>query len=75
MDITTQLVLQKIPIFLGHGTGDKKVSIEAGREARNCLELLEADVKMVEYEGLGHWYSDKMLDDIFKFIKEKLAIG
>lgn len=68
----TQLVFQKIPIFLGHGTEDEKVGIEVGREAMTCLDLLEADVKMVEYEGLGHWYSDKMLNDIFEFLRQKL---
>lgn len=74
-EVKTRLVFQQIPIFMGHGTEDEKVGIEVGREAKNCLDLLEAGVKMVEYEGLGHWYSDKMLDDIFEFLGEKLATG
>ena len=68
------MVFREIPVFLGHGIEDKKVPIEIGREAKTCLELVGADVQMVEYEGLGHWYSDKMLSDIFDFLKEKLSI-
>jgi hypothetical protein len=29
---------------------------------------------MKEYEGLGHWYSEDMLRDIFKFIKRKFKM-
>jgi predicted esterase len=68
------MVFQKIPVFLGHGTEDDRVVIELGREAKNALELIGMDVRMNEYEGLGHWYSEDMLRDIFRFIKEKLKI-
>ena len=68
------LAFQKIPIFLGHGIEDEKVSIEQGREAFNALSLLKATVQMVEYPGLGHWYSEEMLVDIFEFLKEKLRL-
>ncbi len=64
----------KIPVFLGHGTEDEKVSVELGREAETALELMGMDVQMKEYEGLGHRYSENMLRDIFRFIKEKLEI-
>jgi predicted esterase len=68
------MVFQKIPVFLGHGTEDETVSIRLGREAKNCLELMGTDVQMKEYEGLGHWYSEDMLRNIFQFMKEKLKI-
>ncbi|KAK0100180.1 hypothetical protein ONS95_008518 [Cadophora gregata] len=63
---------RKIPIFLGHGTEDDKVGIELGRESQKCLQLLGADVRMLEYEGLGHWYSEDMLRNIFQFLKQEL---
>ena len=74
MQDKARMVFRDIPIFLGHGTKDDKVPIENGREAKTCLDLLGAYVKMVEYEGLGHWYSDDMLGDIFDFFTEKLGI-
>lgn len=72
MDGKPNMSFQKIPIFLGHGTEDERVDIELGRQAESTLSLLGAGVKMVEYEGLGHWYSDDMLEDILRFLKEKL---
>ncbi|TVY40220.1 Acyl-protein thioesterase [Lachnellula occidentalis] len=69
------MVFRDVPVFMGHGTEDEKVPIEIGREAKTCLELLGADVQMVEYEGLGHWYSDEMLGDIFGFLREKLSLS
>ncbi|KAL3421526.1 acyl-protein thioesterase [Phlyctema vagabunda] len=74
MEGPAQMVFRDTAIFLGHGTEDEKVSIEIGREARVCLDLMGADVTMVEYEGLGHWYSSEMLGDIFRFLRENLRI-
>ncbi|KAE9380806.1 alpha/beta-hydrolase [Stipitochalara longipes BDJ] len=68
------IVFQKIPVFLAHGTEDDSVDIKLGREAKKALELIGMDIQMKEYEGLGHWYSEDMLRDIFKFIKERLKI-
>lgn len=51
---------------------DERVTIELGREARGCLKLVGSDVKMIEYTGLGHWYSEEMLRDIFEFLQRKL---
>jgi predicted esterase len=74
MEHTTGMVFQKTPVFLGHGIEDDKVSIGLGREAKTALELMGMDVQMKEYESLQHWYSENMLRDIFRFIKEKLKI-
>ncbi|TVY75594.1 Acyl-protein thioesterase [Lachnellula suecica] len=72
MEDKAGMKFQEIPVFLGHGTEDDKVPIDIGREARTCLDLLGAEVQMVEYQGLGHWYSGEMLGDIFNFLREKL---
>jgi len=69
---TPKTTFREVPIFLGHGTEDDRVKIELGREVQKCLQLLEADVQMVEYDGLGHWYSDDMLRDIFQFLSHAL---
>ena len=74
MEDKNGMAFQEIPIFLGHGTEDEKVDIKLGREAKNALDLLGTNIQMKEYEGLGHWYSEDMLRDIFKFIKKKFKI-
>jgi predicted esterase len=74
MDGKAGMVFPGVPVFLGHGMEDEKVPIELGREAKTCLKLLGADVQMAEYDGLGHWYSEEMLGDIFEFLKEKLRV-
>lgn len=68
------IVFQKVPVFLGLGTEDESVVVELGREAKKALEMIGTNVQMKEYEGLGHWYSEDMLRDIFQFMKEKLKI-
>ena len=68
---STFLPFQRTPIFLAHGTEDEKVSIDLGRQARDCLGLLGANVQWKEYEGLGHWYSGQMLGDLVEFLTEK----
>jgi len=75
LDDKPQMVFQGVPVFLGHGVEDEKVPIELGREAKTCLDLLGADVEMIEYDGLGHWYSKEMLGDIFDFLRGKLEVG
>lgn len=55
MDDKKVAVFKEIPVFLGHGVEDERVSIELGREAEKCLELVGGDVAMEEYEGLAHW--------------------
>ena len=68
---STFLPFQRIPIFLAHGTEDEKVSIELGREARDCLRVLGAKVEWREYENLGHWYSGQMLGDLVEILTGK----
>ena len=63
--------IQKIPIFLGHGTKDERVPVELGREAVSCLERLGVRTEWREYDGLGHWYSSIMLEDIVKTLRSK----
>lgn len=65
--------VQRIPIFLGHGGQDEKVSIELGRRASECLDKLGARVCWKEYDDLGHWYSDGMLNDLLHFLAGNLG--
>lgn len=66
--------VQKIPIFLGHGAQDEKVSIELGRRAVQCLEKVGAKVCWKEYHDLAHWYSPEMLQDMVHFLSEVLKV-
>ena len=65
----SRLSIQDIPLFLGHGTADEKVSINQGRSAASCLEAMKVDVQWQEYLGLGHWYSGDMLGDMIVFLQ------
>ena len=66
----THLSLRRIPLLWAHGTEDEKVKIELGHEARkrNCLVSLWLEVNWREYQGLAHWYSSQMLEDVVDFL-------
>lgn len=61
--------MQSIPTFMGHGTKDDKVPCSIGRLAAEFLESIDVNVEWKEFEGLGHWYSDDMLQEITQFLK------
>jgi predicted esterase len=65
----TKLRLSDMPVFLGHGTEDRKVETDLGRLAAGCLEAMDVDVSWKEYADLGHWYSDDMLRDLIIFLR------
>lgn len=65
------MVFQRVLVFLGHGVEDEKAFVDLGREAAGCLTVLGIDVCWNEYEGLGHWYSREMLNDIKGFLQQR----
>ncbi|KAI3325028.1 alpha/beta-hydrolase [Xylariaceae sp. AK1471] len=67
----SSLRFHNIPLFLGHGVLDDRVSINLGRAASTRLARLGVNVSWNEYEGLGHWYSGPMLWDLVGFLREK----
>lgn len=62
------IVARKVPVFMGHGTEDDRVSVILGRDASRSLRGIGVDVVWEEYEGLGHWYSGPMLRDLVHFL-------
>ncbi|CAJ2513118.1 Uu.00g012370.m01.CDS01 [Anthostomella pinea] len=60
--------LQTVPLCLGHGVLDDKVSVVLGQKASRCLTELGIRVRWNEYESLAHWYSGPMLRDIVDFL-------
>ena len=66
---TEELRFREIPLFLGHGMEDDRVCVCLGREAASFLKLLGVNVVMKEYDGLGHWYSGDMLNDLVGFVR------
>ncbi|KAL8827966.1 MAG: hypothetical protein Q9191_002872 [Dirinaria sp. TL-2023a] len=64
------MAFQKIPVFLGHGAEDEKVPMGLSREASSCLEALGVNARRKEYNNLGHWYSEAMLADVVRFLRE-----
>ena len=65
------MVFQRVPVLLGHGVEDEKVFVDLGREAAGCLTVFGIDVCWNECEGLGHWYSRDMLNDIKGFLQQQ----
>jgi hypothetical protein len=63
------LSYQRTSIFLGHGVLDDRVSVVLGRNASSTLGKLGSKVNWKEYEGLDHWYSGDMLQDMATFFK------
>ncbi|KAL2135757.1 hypothetical protein VTI74DRAFT_7127 [Chaetomium olivicolor] len=61
---------QQTPVFLGHGVEDDRVNVILGRNATACLETLGVGtICWKEYEGLSHWYSGEMLQDLVGFVR------
>ena len=65
--------MQSTPVFMGHGSEDEKVPCGIGRLAAEFLRGVDVDVDWKEYEGLGHWYSGDMLQDVSLFLKNLKA--
>jgi hypothetical protein len=66
-------VFKQIPVFLGQSR--KSEIVELGRRTKKCLDVVGSNVQMVEYESVSsvHGYSGEMLDDIFRFLRDKLG--
>ena len=73
-DKSESYILPRVPNFLGHGTEDEKVPLELDREAADFLRFLDFDVEYREYDGLTHWYSGQMLQDIIQFFQLKTEL-
>lgn len=67
---------RQIPVFLGHGSADPKVSVNLGREMVHLLSAgLGMDVTWKAYEGFGHWYKvPDEIDDILSFLQVKINL-
>ncbi|KAJ6031553.1 Phospholipase/carboxylesterase/thioesterase [Penicillium herquei] len=66
-----------IPIFLGHGIEDPKVSVRLGEKMSRVLSTgLGMNVTWRPYEGLGHWYRvEDEIEDILKFLESRVQIS
>ncbi|KAK6540773.1 hypothetical protein TWF694_008163 [Orbilia ellipsospora] len=62
-----------IPVFIGHGELDERVSLETGKRARDALQAMGMNVTWHQYANLGHWYKvPDEIDDIVEFIQQWL---
>lgn len=68
------LPFQQTPVFLAHGSLDKKVPIDVGMQGRDCLQALGTGTEWMEEEGQGHWYSGKMLERLIGFLEERRVV-
>ena len=60
---------RSVPIFLGHGEVDEKVSVSLGEDAARIMGKLGWDVTWKSYSNLPHWYSRDELKDVASFVK------
>ncbi|KAJ5823329.1 Phospholipase/carboxylesterase/thioesterase [Penicillium robsamsonii] len=63
----------QMPVFVGHGSEDPKVSVELGRKMSHVLSAgFGMDVTWKAYEGLGHWYRvEDEIEDILRFLQDR----
>ncbi|KAF4183479.1 hypothetical protein CNMCM8927_004938 [Aspergillus lentulus] len=63
----------KTPVFLGHGSDDRQVSVDLGRRMASILsDGFGMDVTWKAYEEFGHWYKvPDEIDDVVWFLREK----
>ncbi|KAJ5613838.1 hypothetical protein N7528_007492 [Penicillium herquei] len=74
--VAANLPQLNIPIFLGDGTEDEKISVHLGEKMSEVLSTgLGMNVTWRPYEGLGHWYRvQDEIEDIFKFLASRVQI-
>ena len=60
------------PIFIGHGTQDALISVEAGRTSRDFLQKAGYDPVYREYP-MGHQICEEELEDLSLWVRETLA--
>ncbi|RDW93418.1 putative Phospholipase [Aspergillus mulundensis] len=64
-----------VPVFLGHGSADAKVSVKLGERMASILaDGLGMDVTWKIYEEFGHWYKmPDEINDIVLFLKDNVG--
>ena len=69
-ELTVENGARSVPIFLGHGELDEKVSVSLGEDAARIMGKLGWSVTWRSYSNLPHWYSRDELKDVANFVKE-----
>jgi phospholipase/carboxylesterase len=64
--------LRGLPIIAVHGTYDRVISIEQGREVRDLVGALPVDLTYKEY-AMGHEVSAESIADIAAWVKARLG--
>lgn len=66
----------QIPVFIGHGSEDPKVSVRLGERMSQVLSKgLGMSVTWKSYEGLGHWYRvEDEIQDILEFLESHVNL-
>ncbi|KAL8908098.1 MAG: hypothetical protein Q9171_005592 [Xanthocarpia ochracea] len=60
------------PIFMGHGELDPLVKLEWGQRTAEALKGLGWTVDLRVYKGLGHSANPKEMDDLERWLEERL---
>ena len=60
------------PIFMGHGSADKLVRYDWGKQTAAILTDLGLKVDFKTYKGLGHSADPKEIDDLESYLNDRL---
>lgn len=67
---------QETPIFMGHGDSDPTVLPQWGKLSADLLKKEGYQVELKTYRGLKHSADQDEIDDVEKFLNEKIsAVG
>ena len=64
--------LKNLAVFIGHGTEDNRIPLDAASAANSTLSRTSISPTFHSYEGLGHTINHKELADINAWIKKTL---
>lgn len=63
---------QRTPIFIGHGDADPLVRVQWGQASADKLKSMGYDVEFKTYRGLPHSAAPEEIDDLERFLKQRI---
>ena len=70
--VTAEAANKETPIFMGHGDADPLVQYQWGLQTAQELKNLGFNVNLRTYKGLAHSADPKEIDDLERYIDERL---
>jgi phospholipase/carboxylesterase len=61
--------LQRLRIFIAHGTADPRIPFAEGKAANDYLKALGLKTEFHPYDGMGHQINKEVLNDVLSWLK------